>query len=599
MMNTMLTQMYNLNIYLENLIENFGIFYFILATLLLITATFFGNIYYLYYWQLKEYRIDRMKDFLSIREVRKKIFNFQFFIKAYFVILLCIFYLINFSVFKSLDFSILKSSEIILKNNFLVAFLLLIKISLIALILFNLLEITVSILKFTQKKLPIPKLTLKSLLIFVLSYIAPILMFLNYAILQYQQADGFWQSDALITQIYYKLLTLYSFTPFIVTLIVLLFIPITKLVKSIIVWLATMKMKKYPKLIVVAITGSYGKSSVKELLYQILSLKYQVLKTPGNTNTEIGIARLILKNLNKKYQILLIEAGAYKIGEIKKIAQMVRPDISVITAVKDAHLGIFGSFENVKKAKFELIQYMKKSGIAIFNADNKGSEELSNWAKELDLKEINKYGLEEDNLVIKDIEETPEELNFTINDIQFKTHLPGRHNISNLLGACSVALSLGISLDEVAQIASTLKLRNHTMSVIDVNDDLVLIDDTYNANPDGVIAGLNYLNLYQGYRKIILFPGMLELGENSEKEHRRVAEAISKIVDFAYITSNDFADILQESFNQLNFSNFIVITNDKSKLLSEIKDQIAGQKTVILFISRGNDYIIKKLNEAT
>lgn len=587
----MLTQIYNLNIYLENLIVNFALFYYIIAILSLIIATFFGNIYYLYYWQLKEYRWDRMKDFLRIKEGRKKIYNFLFFIKVYFVILLCIFYLINFSTFKSLDFSILLSEENILKNNILLVFQLVIKISLIALILFNLLEIFGSIFNFVQKKLPIPKLTLKTLLIFCITYFLPIVIIIGYPYLYFVNLS--WD------QIYQQFLFLYALTPFIVTLIVLLFIPITKLAKNTIVWFATQKIKKYPKLIVVAITGSYGKSSVKELLYQILSLKYQVLKTPGNTNTEIGIARLILKNLNRKYQILLVEAGAYKIGEIKKITQMVKPDISVVTAVKDAHLGIFGSFENLKKAKFELIQYMKNSGIAIFNADDFGAEELSNWAKELDLKEVNKYGLQENKLVVKDIVEGPEQLDFIINDIKFETKLPGKQNISNLLAACSVALKLGIELDEIAKIAPSLELRNHTMSIINVRDDLVLIDDTYNANPDGVIAGLNYLNLYKGFHKIVLFPGMLELGEHSVKEHNRVAEAISKISNFAYITSNDFADILQKSFNHLNFLNFEVIANDKSKLLNEIKDQIAGRKSVILFISRGNDNIIKHLNEAT
>jgi UDP-N-acetylmuramoyl-tripeptide--D-alanyl-D-alanine ligase len=385
-------------------------------------------------------------------------------------------------------------------------------------------------------------------------------------------------------------------TPLINSLLVALFYPLTLLSKRIVLTRASRKIAQQQGLKVIGITGSYGKSSTKEFLTTILGNKFNVLKTPGNTNTEIGVARIILKHLKPEHDVFIVEAGAYKIGEIRKICRMVVPRVAVVTAVKDSHLALFGSLQNIQKAKFELIESLPQFGTAIFNFDNEGSRELSRKAEGLNLAKIVTYGSDPAaSLRATDIEETIEGVSFKVEGVKFFAPVPGKHNVSNLLAALAAGLELGLTLAEMAEQAGQVRLREHTLSTVKISDKLILLDDTYNANPDGVTAALDYLNLYNGWQKIIVFPGMLELGEKSETEHQRVAEKITGICDYAYFTSRDFSGPLMKVLEKKHYRNYQFIVSNQQKLHKDLKDRIVREKSVVLFVSRGSEQVLKKL----
>ena len=535
-------------------------------------------LYYSYFWQLKEYRWDRMRDFLSTASGREKIFPVFGVIKLLVLLAPLIFILIasQTSVSKGVFVIFLLGWYFFVAASWFLEFIDLID-------------------RLLHKKIYRPDKTIKAALIVFLSGA----VILGTSIYLYINNYSTWLLFLIV---------MVTFNPLLPTFWIAILTPLTWLGKKFILKKAARKISQMRDLKIIGITGSYGKSSVKEFLAQILSDKYSVLKTPGNTNTEIGVAKVILKNLKAEHEVFIFEAGAYKIGEIKKIGEMVRPRVAIVTAVRDSHLALFGSLENIKKAKFELIESLTESGTAIFNSDDSGAKDLAERAGSLNLGKIIRYGgkcakeksghaLSVD-LEAEEIKESLEGINFTVRGVKFFAAVPGRHNVSNLLAAIAAALEIGMTLPEIAERVKIVKLRDHTLTPIKINEDLVLIDDTYNANPDGVVAGLEYLKLYSGWRKIFVFPGMLELGESSQSEHKCVARKIAEICDFAYFTSRDFEMPLTEELKKSDFQKYQFVVEDQAKLLSELRSGAAAGKTVILFSSRGAEEVIKKLKNA-
>lgn len=320
------------------------------------------------------------------------------------------------------------------------------------------------------------------------------------------------------------LLILIGLAPIISSILVLIFqIPTIILVK-IILNKARKKRKKLKNLIVVSITGSYGKTSTKEFLFTFLSQKYRVLKTKANANTTLGVANTILKDLNQKHEIFICEIGAYKKGEIKKMCEFVKPKIGILTGINEQHLAIFGSLENIKKAKYELIESLPEDGIAILK---------------------NKLDLRTEDITVE-----KEYLFFKINSVAFKVNLLGKHNIDNILLAVSCAQKLGMNLEEIAKACLKIKPEQGGMKFLRKESPFIL-DSSYSANPDGVIADLEYLKIYFG-RKIIVMPCLIELGLASSGIHQRIGRKISKVCDLAIITTKDyFREIKKEAPNAL------------------------------------------------
>ena len=253
------------------------------------------------------------------------------------------------------------------------------------------------------------------------------------------------------------LLILIGLVPIISSILVLIFqIPTIILIK-IILNKARKKREKFKNLIVIGITGSYGKTSTKEFLFTFLSQKYRVLKTKANANTTMGVANTILKDLNQKHEIFICEIGAYKKGEIKKMCELVKLKIGILTGINEQHLSTFGSLENIIKAKNEILE----------------SSEIKIKYNQLSLRTT-------------DIRVEKEYVFFKVNGIDFKVNLLGRHNIDNILLAASCAKKLGMSLEEISRACLKIRPEQGGMKFLRKESPIVL-DSSYSANPDGVI----------------------------------------------------------------------------------------------------------------
>ena len=321
------------------------------------------------------------------------------------------------------------------------------------------------------------------------------------------------------------------------TLATVLVYPFQAAAKAAVVALAARSLSARPDLIVVGITGSYGKTSTKEILATLLAPRYRVLKTTASVNTPVGIARTVLRGLRPEHQVFVVEMGAYVRGNIRDLAHLVHPRIGVLTAVGEQHLERFGSVEQVAVTKYELIEALPVDGLAVFNADNKRCRTL---ARRTSAVAVRTYGLERrpsgPDLLATDVRTGVEGTSFTVHapncdPVDFQTPLLGRHNVSNVLAATAVALELGLALPEIAAAARELEPVPHRLQILQGGAGVTVIDDAYNSNPAGAQAALEVLAEFPG-RKVLVTPGMVELGTMLEQRHTEFGRQAAGVCDY-------------------------------------------------------------------
>ncbi|MDP3057187.1 MAG: UDP-N-acetylmuramoyl-tripeptide--D-alanyl-D-alanine ligase [bacterium] len=405
---------------------------------------------------------------------------------------------------------------------------------------------------------------------------------------------------------------------FIMPAVIFLFVTILNIISGIFkAWTirrARVKIAKFSNLKVIGITGSYGKSTTKEILYEILSKskKYsasggsavgeKILKTPANINTAIGIAQLILDKLDKNYEIFVVEMGAYKIGEIKEICDIVKPKIGIITAINEQHLALFGSIKNTIKAKFQLVDSLPKDGLAILNAGDANIQdglELSNSLAEKIKARIKLYsvGAKSDVYAIGEANDR-QNIKFKFisgADIKdFAVNITGTHNISNVLAAIIAAQELGMDLDEISQIAKKISHLDFTLKILAGPNGSSMVDDTYNANPDGVFAALNYIKNQRG-RKIIVMSSLIELGSRAHEIHQKLGKEISAIAAKLFFLDNYYISDIRKGAAKNKESNIEIKNEKNAKKISEYLENELKSSDTVLFVSRGAGKILELL----
>jgi UDP-N-acetylmuramoyl-tripeptide--D-alanyl-D-alanine ligase len=289
---------------------------------------------------------------------------------------------------------------------------------------------------------------------------------------------------------------------------------------------------------IIAITGSYGKTSTKYILHNTLSFVASSLSTPGSVNTSMGISRIIREKLKKEHKYFIVEMGAYGVGSIKRLCDLASPNHGIITAVGDSHYERFKSLENVAKAKFELNQAINhNNGKTIINSDAIDKEFIKKYGKNLIL-----VGSAKDNdYVISQIKQTTGGLKFKIENkgkiYDINSSLFGLHHAHNIALSFAMAHNLGIDVDAIIAAQKNMPQIKHRLEVIKAKDQPIIIDDAYNSNPDGFIAALKITKLLKkdGGRSILVTPGMVELGDLHQQKHEEVAIEALKNIDIAII----------------------------------------------------------------
>jgi UDP-N-acetylmuramoyl-tripeptide--D-alanyl-D-alanine ligase len=301
---------------------------------------------------------------------------------------------------------------------------------------------------------------------------------------------------------------------------------------------------------VIGITGSYGKTSTKELIATLLSTKYKTLFTTQSKNSPIAIAELVLSTLTPKHTVFVVEMGAYKTGEIRQMSAMVHPTIAVITAINPQHQDLFGSIEQTMKAKYELIAGMNRDGVAIMNADNDRVREMAKQAT-ADGYTVEFYSAlrhKDAAITAKNIQQHESGISFDCvykgKAVSITVQLFGTHHVSNMLAAIAVCLHSGMTMDEIIKASRMIKPVSHTMTPLKGKNGAMYIDDTFNNNPDAALAALSFLSAQKG-KKMVVFQPMIELGAYAKESHQRVARVMGEIATDIILTNDSFAEVFE------------------------------------------------------
>lgn len=295
------------------------------------------------------------------------------------------------------------------------------------------------------------------------------------------------------------------------------------------------------KIRVVAVTGSVGKTSTKEMIASILSARYKVHKTKGNFNNEIGLPLSVLE-LDRDHDVAVFEMGMRGFGEISYLSRIVKPDIAVITNIGITHIERLGTRQNILKAKLEILDGMKGSGTVILNGD----DELLSGLKGLLPQRTVFYGINEDNditafnLCIKGEAGVSFEVQSPQGDIEYFIPAPGIHNVHNALAGIAVARTLGMNESEIREGMAAFTGEKLRLS-IEEKDGIKFINDSYNAAPSSMKAALYVLNdIGKGRRKWAVLGDMLELGAYSEDAHREIGRLVSTLgIDYLVAVGKD------------------------------------------------------------
>lgn len=307
-----------------------------------------------------------------------------------------------------------------------------------------------------------------------------------------------------------------------------------------------------PDLIIIGVTGSYGKTSTKNYLYRILSEKYNVLMTPGNYNTTLGVVRTIREQLQPWHQVFIVEMGAKQKGDIKEICELVHPSIGVVTAVGEMHLETFGSIDAVLKTKFELIDSLPSDGHGFVNADSPMAGAYA--ASEEFRCPITLYGIDAHRADVRasGIRFSSSGMSFSLTDRQntsvFTTPLQGEANVLDLMAAIEVARLLGVDDEKIRIAAGKLHPVEHRLSV-SRRGTFTVIDDAYNSNPVGSKMALKMLASFeipQGAVRICITPGFVELGDRQYEECRKLGEVAGKSADYLVVVNRYNRDAIKE-----------------------------------------------------
>lgn len=287
---------------------------------------------------------------------------------------------------------------------------------------------------------------------------------------------------------------------------------------------------------VVAITGSYGKTSTKMILGELLSADAPTFWTAKSINTVMGVTREIREKMKPHHKWAVMEMGAYNVGSIQRLCDFTPPKAAIVTAVGIMHLERFGSPENVYKAKSELPKNVSADGVLVCNGDDPGARRM---AMELPKATTLLYGFEDPvDCRMTDVVSGPDGSTFTLHwkgaSYAGSTGLHGRPMLSNLMAAFTMAAALGVHPDVLLAVIRNLKPVDNRLAVNRVGD-IAWINDAYNSNPAGFSAALDVLAALDAKRRILITPGMVELGDQQAEKNREVAEKAAKIADLVFL----------------------------------------------------------------
>jgi UDP-N-acetylmuramoyl-tripeptide--D-alanyl-D-alanine ligase len=516
-------------------------------------------LFWSFLWQLKEYHWGRFLAHFDTFKGKRIFLNPYFFLKIFFLILFSFFWLPIFSYLLVLIFAG---------------------------------EAAFFLFKLKKRKLFLPKTTLKSLAIILNGFI--LTGFLVFFFLKNFSGKTF----------YLSLLFLDILAPLIFSALVLVFEPLAIAWRLYLMKKAREKRKKFKDLKVVAIVGSYGKTSTKEFLSYLLSKKYQTLKTKEHQNSEVGISRCLLDDLKESDEYFVCEMGAYNRGGIKMLCDIVLPQFGIVTGINEQHLATFGTMENLLSAEggLELIQSLPSSGFIILNGDNEIIKNSLPLYQRLSpqLKKLFYSTKEKRDLFAENIKVAKDSLSFEASNSKgeralFNLKIVGGHNVENILAAVLAANEFGISLKEAAAFLQDFEGKGAIL-LKKGKEGVALLDSSYSANPTGVISALNHLKLWQG-KKILIMPCLIELGKMAKEIHFKIGREIAKSCDLAIILARDYFEEIKKGALKEGLKEEQIVFLERPELIFEKIKPFLKPGNVILLEGRVPKTLISLLEK--
>lgn len=391
-------------------------------------------------------------------------------------------------------------------------------------------------------------------------------------------------NDIYIVAGFLSIFTVLSFIPTMAGC--LMNMPLEKVVEQWYYKDAQKKIRSFPNLTVIGITGSFGKTSTKFILNDIISSFFNTLMTPKSFNTKMGVTKVVRENLRPIHQIFIVEMGARQKGDIEDICELVHLKIGILTAIGEQHLETFKSLDTIKNTKSELIESLPDDGIAILNGDDVNIRSLSFRKKRRTLY----FGIDSPKLdyFAHDIEVTPKGVSFVVGnyrgeEAKFQTKLLGKHNIYNILAALSVACELGLELRDLANKVRILKPAPHRLEIRKSPGNITVIDDSFSSNPVGAKMALDVLGRMTGKRKILITPGMVELGSKEYEYNKNFGFYAAAVCHVIILVGQRQTLPVQEGLALANYPTDSIYIAADLKGASVYLKSIAQSGDVVLF----------------
>ena len=361
--------------------------------------------------------------------------------------------------------------------------------------------------------------------------------------------------------------------------------------------IATYKRSLY-NIPVIAVTGSVGKTSTKDMLASVISKKYKVLKTQGNLNNQIGLPLTILKL--KDHTAMVVEMGMNQLGEISKLTNIAKPTICVITNVGTSHIANLGSRENILKAKLEILEGMQENGSLVINNDN---DMLNQWNKTNNKYNVITFGIENKSDVMAtniELKEYSSQFNAITSNEKLEVEVPvgGKHFVYNGICAIAVGKLLNIESNDILTGIKEFELTKNRMEVKKNKNEVTIINDCYNANYDSMKAAIEYLAKLNNKRKIAVLGDMLELGKYSKELHEKVGEEIVKNKIDILITVGTEAKNIGNKAIELGYKTEKIYSLESTEeAIAKLQEILLPQDAVLIKASNGMHFnkIVEKI----
>lgn len=350
--------------------------------------------------------------------------------------------------------------------------------------------------------------------------------------------------------------------------------------------LASYLLMKLPNIFKIAVTGSSGKTTTKDLLFDLGNLIGPTVAPVGSYNNEIGMPQTILE-CDEKTKVLILEMGAREVGNIKKLCQIAKPDTSILLNIGSAHIEIFGSRELILKTKSEIIECLNAEDVAVLNHEDETFSKQKTKAKVVSFG-LSGADVSAKNVVLNDKAQASYELEFDGKVSQVNLKIVGAHQVSNSLAAAAVFLKKGLDIDLVAKTLSNSVAKSKWRMQVEVNrKNITVINDSYNANPESMKAAIRTLKQVGADKKTFIIVGeMLELGSDSKQMHEEVADLIQKLDVKKTLVVGNGAKIISDYLSSNAYKGRLEFCMDIDSAISKTKEMVEINDVVLVKASR-------------